>query len=43
VEETIIVDGCPLQIIVISLLTSSPQLNPIELVFHILALQIHSF
>jgi hypothetical protein len=40
--ETII-DGHPLHILVISLLTCSPELNPIELVFHILAFWIHSF
>jgi hypothetical protein len=40
--ETII-DCCPLHILVISLLTRSPELNPIELVFHILTFWIHSF
>jgi transposase len=40
--ETII-DGCPLHILVISLSTCSPELNPIKLVFHILAVWIHSF
>jgi transposase len=38
-----IVDGCPLHILNISLPTCSPELNPIELVFHILAFWIRSF
>jgi hypothetical protein len=38
-----IVDGCPLHILVIALPTRSPELNPIKLVFHILAFWIHSF
>jgi transposase len=42
VEDTVI-DGRPLNILVIFLPTRSPELNPIELVFHILARHIHSF
>jgi hypothetical protein len=38
-----IVDGLPLHILVIQLPTRSPELNPIELVFHILAMRIRSF
>ncbi len=38
-----IVDGRPLHILVIYLPTRSPELNPIELVFHILAMRIRSF
>jgi transposase len=38
-----IVDGRPLHILVIQLPTRSPELNPIELVFHILARRIRSF
>jgi hypothetical protein len=42
--ETIIADGHPLHILVISLPTCcSPELNPKELVFHILAFRIRSF
>jgi transposase len=40
--ETII-DGRPLHILVIFLPTRSPELNPIELVFHILAFWLCSF
>jgi hypothetical protein len=40
--ETII-DGCPLHILVLYLPIHSPELNLMELVFHILAFQIHSF
>jgi transposase len=40
--ETVI-DGLPLHILVIYLPTRSPELNPIELVFHILAFRIRSF
>jgi hypothetical protein len=38
-----VVDGCPLNVFVIILLTQSWQRNPIELVFHILACRICSF
>jgi transposase len=38
-----VVDGLPLHILVIQLPTRSPELNPIELVFHILAMRIRSF
>jgi transposase len=38
-----IVDGRPLHILVLYLPTCSPELNPIELVFHILAFWTHSF
>jgi transposase len=38
-----IVDGHPLHILVIYLPTRSPELNPIELVFHILAMRIRLF
>jgi hypothetical protein len=37
-----VVDGRPLNILVIFLPTQSPELNPIELVFHILARHISS-
>jgi hypothetical protein len=38
-----IVHGHPLHILVIYLLARSPELNPIELVFHIVAMRIRSF
>jgi transposase len=38
-----IINGCPLHILVIYLPTRSPELNPIKLVFHILAMRIRSF
>jgi transposase len=38
-----IVDGHPLHILVIQLPTRSPELNPIELIFHILSMRIRSF
>ena len=38
-----IVDGKPLNILVVYLPTRSPELNPIELVFHILSLRVCSF
>jgi len=38
-----IIDGRPLNVLVIFLPTRSPELNPIELVFHILARRIRSF
>ena len=38
-----IIDGAPLQILVIYLPTRSPELNPIELIFHILSRRIRSF
>jgi transposase len=38
-----IVDGLPLHVLVIYLPTRSPELNPIELIFHILAMRIRSF
>ena len=38
-----IVDGRPLHILVLYLPTRSPELNPIELVFHILAFRIRSY
>jgi transposase len=38
-----VVDGRPLNVLVIFLPTRSPELNPIELVFHILARRIRSF
>jgi hypothetical protein len=38
-----VVDGRPLNVLVIFLPTQSPELNPIELVFHILARHIRSF
>jgi transposase len=38
-----IVDGRPLHILVLYLPTRSPELNPIELVFHILAFRVRSF
>jgi hypothetical protein len=38
-----IVDGLPLHILVLQLPTHSPELNPIALVFHILAMRICSF
>jgi hypothetical protein len=38
-----IVDSRPLHILFISLPTRSPELNPIKLVFHILAVRIRSF
>jgi hypothetical protein len=41
--ETIVLDGHPLHILVISLPTRSPELNQIELVFHILAFRVCSF
>ena len=40
--ETII-DGAPLHVLVIYLPTRSPELNPIELIFHILARRIRSY
>jgi hypothetical protein len=40
---TIVNNGRPLHILVIYLLAHSPELNPIEVVFHILATQIRSF
>lgn len=38
-----VIDGRPLHVLVIFLPTCSPELNPIELIFHILARQIRSF
>jgi transposase len=38
-----IVDGFPLHVLVIYLPTHSPELNPIKLIFHILAMRIRSF
>ena len=38
-----IVDGEPLHVLVLFLPTRSPELNPIELIFHILAKRIRSF
>ena len=38
-----IVDGRPLQILTVFLPTRAPELNPIELVFHVLARRIRSF
>ncbi len=38
-----IVDGFPLHVLVIYLPTRSPELNPIELIFHILAMRIRSY
>jgi transposase len=40
--ETMI-DGYPLHVLVIYLPTRSPELNPIELIFHILAIRIHLY
>jgi hypothetical protein len=40
--ETVI-DGLPLHVLVIYLPTRSPELNPIELIFHILARRIRSY
>jgi hypothetical protein len=40
--ETII-DGFPLHVLIIYLPTRSPELNLIELIFHILAMRIRSF
>ena len=38
-----IIDGRPLQILTVFLPTRAPELNPIELVFHVLARRIRSF
>ena len=38
-----VVDGVPLQIVVLWLPTRSPELNPIELVFHILAQRVRKY
>jgi transposase len=37
------IDGAPLNVLVLFLPTRSPELNPIELIFHILARRLHSF
>ena len=37
------VDGCPLRILCLFLPTRSPELNPIELIFHILVRRMKSF
>jgi transposase len=37
------VDGCSLHVLVIYLPTRSPDLNPIELIFHILVMTIRSY
>ena len=38
-----VIDGRPLHVLVLYLPTRSPELNPIELIFHILARRIRSF
>ena len=38
-----VVDGRPLRILILYLPTRSPELNPIELIFHILSRRIRSF
>jgi hypothetical protein len=38
-----IVNGLPLHVLVIYLPTRSPELNPIKLIFHILAMRIRSY
>ena len=38
-----VVDGTPLRIVVVYLPTQSPELNPIELVFHILSRRVRSY
>jgi hypothetical protein len=38
-----IVDGQPLHVVVLPLLALAPQLNPIELVFHIIARPLESY
>jgi hypothetical protein len=40
---TSVVDGMPLHVVILYLPTRSPELNPIELIFHILARRIRSF
>ena len=38
-----VINGCPLHVLVLYFPTRSPELNPIELIFHILAWRIRSF
>jgi transposase len=38
-----IVDGCPLHVLVIYLPTRSPELNPIELIFHIFSRRVRLY
>jgi hypothetical protein len=42
-ETMVDVDGRPLHVLVIYLPTRSPELNPIELIFHILVMRICSY
>jgi hypothetical protein len=41
--ETSYIDGYPQHVPIIYLPTHSPELNPIELIFHILAMRIRSY